>query len=97
MATETTGKASRGKGVWIALAVLVVANLLVGFFLAPRHVGLHNAPLIQLPNFLAFLGVSGEWLPAHVTFTWLVMAILVVFGWVVGRRLRTVPDRKSVV
>ena len=91
MATETTGKASGGKGVWIALAVLVVANLLVGFFLAPRHIGLHHVPLIQLPNFLASVGVPGEWLPPHVTFTWLVMAILVVFGWAVGRGLRAVP------
>lgn len=91
MATETNDKASGGKGIWFALAALVVANLLVGLFLAPRHIGLHHAPLIQLPNFLAPVGVPGEWLPPHITFTWLVMAILVAFGWVVGRSLRAVP------
>jgi hypothetical protein len=56
MASETSGKASGGKGVWVVLAALVVANLLVGFSSLPRHVGLQHAPLIQLPNFLAFLG-----------------------------------------
>jgi F-type H+-transporting ATPase subunit a len=91
MTTETSEKASAGKGVWIILAVLVVANLLVGLFLSPRHVGLHHTPLIQLPNFLAFLGVPGQWLPPHVTFTWVVMGILVLFGLVVGRSLRAVP------
>lgn len=92
MANETNEQASGGKSLWVILGVLVVANLLVGFFLAPRHVGLHHAPLIQLPNFLAPLGVPGEWLPPHVTFTWLVMTILVIFGWVVGRNLRAVPN-----
>ncbi len=84
-------KVANGKGVWVILAALVVANLLVGMFLASRHVGLQHAPLIQLPNFLAFLGVPGRWMPPHVTFTWLVMAMLVVFGLVVTRTLRAVP------
>ncbi len=91
MATETSEKASRGASTWLVLAGLVVANLLVGLFLAPRHVGLHNPPLIQLPNFLAPIGVPGEWLPPHITFTWLVMGILVLFGWAVGRGLQAVP------
>jgi F-type H+-transporting ATPase subunit a len=91
MATEASGKPSGGKGVWLVLAGLVVANLLVGIFLAPRQVGLHHTPAIQLPNVLAFLGVQGEWLPPHITFTWVVMAILVGFGLVVGRGLRAVP------
>ena len=91
MATETNEKASGGKSAWFVLAGLVVANLLVGLFLAPRHIGLHHAPLIQFPNFLASFGVPGEWLPPHITFTWLVMGILVVFGWAVGRGLRAVP------
>ncbi len=91
MATEIDKKPSGGKAVWIVLAALVVANLLVGLFLAPRHIGLQHPPLIQLPNFLAFVGVPGEWLPPYITFTWLVMAILVVFGWAVGRSLRAVP------
>lgn len=91
MATEMSETASGGKRAWLVLAGLVVANLLVGFFLAPRHVGLHHSPLIQLPNVLAPVGVPGEWLPPHITFTWLVMGILVVFGWAVGRGLRAVP------
>ena len=91
MPNQTSEKTSSGKGVWAILATLVVANLLVGMFLSSRHVGLQHAPLVQLPNFLAFLGVPGEWLPPHVTFTWLVMAILVVFGVVVVRSLRAVP------
>jgi F-type H+-transporting ATPase subunit a len=91
MATETDKKTSGGKAAWIVFAALVVANLLVGFFFAPRHVGLEHPPLIQFPNFLAFLDVPGKWLPPHVTFTWLVMAILVAFGWLVGRGLRAVP------
>ena len=91
MPNETSKQTSGGKGVWAVLAALVIANLLVGMFLSSRHVGLQHAPLVQLPNFLAFLGVPGEWLPPHVTFTWLVMAILVVLGVAVGRSLRAVP------
>ncbi len=91
MATETTEKASGGKSAWLVLVGLVFANLMVGVFLVPRQVGLHHTPFIQLPNFLARVGVPGEWLPPHVTFTWVVMGILVVFGWAVGRGLRAVP------
>lgn len=91
MATETSGKVSGGKAVWLVLVALVVANLLVGLFFSSSHVGLHHAPAIQLPNFLAFLGVPGEWMPPHVTFTWVVMALLVGFGFTVGRNLRAVP------
>jgi len=91
MATETNKKASGRKSAWLVLVGLVLANLLVGVFLAPRQVGLHHTPFIQLPNFLAPVGVPGEWLPPHVTFTWVVMGILVVFGWAVGRGLRAVP------
>jgi len=90
--TSEPGEKSFGvKGVIGILAVLVTANLLVGIFLSPRHVGLHHTPAFQLPNFLGFLGVSGEWIPPHVLFTWVVMAILVGFGFVVGRTLRAVP------
>jgi len=91
MPNQTSEKTSSGKGVWVVLATLVMANLLVGMFLSSRHVGLQHVPLVQLPNFIAFLGVPGEWLPPHVTFTWLVMAILIVFGMAVGRSLRAVP------
>jgi F-type H+-transporting ATPase subunit a len=91
MATETTDKRLSGTGFLIALGILVVVNLVVGLFLAPRHVALQHAPVVQLPNFLHFLGVSGEWMPAHVTFTWLVMAILVVMGVLGTRALRPVP------
>jgi F-type H+-transporting ATPase subunit a len=91
MTTKTSETASGGRGMWALLALLVVANLLVGFFLAPRHVTLQHAPLVQLPNFLAFLGVPGQWLPPHVTFTWLLMAILVLFGLLLRRGLRAVP------
>jgi F-type H+-transporting ATPase subunit a len=91
MTTETADKRSGGTGFWIALGTLVVINLAIGLFLAPRHVGLYHAPVVQLPNFLHFLGVPGEWMPAHVTFTWLVMAILVVMGVLGTRALRPVP------
>ena len=91
MTSEPGEKSSGVKGAIGILAVLVTANLLVGIFLSPRHVGLHHTPAFQLPNFLGFLGVSGEWIPPHVLFTWVVMAILVVFGFVVGRTLRAVP------
>jgi len=91
MMSKPGEKSFGAKGVIGVLAVLVTANLLVGIFLSPRHVGLHHTPAFQLPNFLGFLGVSGEWIPPHVLFTWVVMAILVVFGFVVGRTLRAVP------
>ena len=91
MATEAAEKASGGKGFWIVLGILVAVNLAVGLLFAPRHVELQHAPVVQLPNFLAFLGVPGVWMPAHVTFTWLVMAILVVVGGLGTRALRPVP------
>ncbi len=91
MATEAAEKASGGKGFWIVLGILVAVNLAVGLLFAPRHVELQHAPVVQLPNFLAFLGVPGAWMPAHVTFTWLVMAILVVVGGLGTRALRPVP------
>jgi len=94
MTTERPGvneKGSGGKGIWALLAVLVLFNLTIGLLFAPRHVELHHAPIVQLPNFLAFLGVPGEYLPAHVTFTWLVMVILVVGGALGSRALQAVP------
>ncbi len=91
MATETTQKASGGKGFWIILGAMVIVNVVVGILFAPRHVELHHAPIVQLPNFLHFLGVPGEWMPAHVTFTWLLMGILVVTGALGTRVLRPVP------
>lgn len=93
MATEGAEKRSGAKGLWITLGVLVIVNLVVGLKFAPRHVELHHAPVVQLPNFLAFLGVPGEWMPAHVTFTWLVMGILVVVGLLGTRALRPVPGQ----
>jgi len=91
MTTETADKRLSGTGFLIALGILVVVNLAVGMFFAPRHVVLQHAPVVQLPNFLHVLGVPGEWMPAHVTFTWLVMAILVVMGVLGTRALRPVP------
>ncbi len=91
MATEAVEKASGGKGFWIVLGILVVVNLGVSFFFAPRQVELHHAPVVQLPNFLAFLGVPGQWMPAHLTFTWLLMGFLVVVGALGTRALRPVP------
>ena len=91
MTAETVQKSSDGKGIWLLLVGLVVVNLLLGFFLAPRHVALEHTPIVQLPNFLAFLGVPGTWLPAHVTFTWLVMALLVAGSLMATRALKAVP------
>jgi F-type H+-transporting ATPase subunit a len=91
MATETTQKASGGKGFWIILGAMVIVNVVVGILFAPRHVELRHAPIVQLPNFLHFLGVPGKWMPAHVTFTWLLMGILVVTGALGTRVLRPVP------
>lgn len=91
MATEATKKPSGGKTVWLILGILVIVNLVVGYLLAPRQVELHHAPVVQLPNFLAFLGVPGEWMPPYLTFTWLVMGILVVMGVLGTRALRPVP------
>ncbi len=91
MTTEAAQKSSGGKGFWIILGGLVIVNLVVGILFAPRHVELHHAPIVQLPNFLHFLGVPGEWMPAHLTFTWLVMGILVVTGALATRSLRPLP------
>src|SRR5574341_472580 len=91
MATEVVDKPSGGKGLWIILGALVLVNLAVGLKYAPRQVELHHPAIIQLPNFLAFMGVPGEWLPSHVTFTWLVMGILVVAGALGTRNLRPTP------
>lgn len=90
-AEKTAAKPSGNTGLWITLGVLVVVNLIVGVKYAPHQVELHHAPVIQFPNFLAFLGVPGHWLPAHLTFTWLVMAILVGVGALASRSLRPVP------
>jgi F-type H+-transporting ATPase subunit a len=75
----------------LLLLGLVILNLLIGVFFADRHVGLHHTPVVQLPNFLAFLGVPGKFLPAHITFTWVVMAILVGGGVLATRALKVVP------
>ena len=91
MPAKTAEKNSGGKGIWLLLAGLVVVNLLLGFFLAPRHVALEHTPIVLLPNVLAFLGVPGAWLPAHVTFTWLVMALLVAGSVMATRALKAVP------
>lgn len=67
--TIAAEKPSGNTGLWIGLGILVLVNLVVGVMFAPHQVELHHAPVIQLPNFLAFLGVPGKWLPAHVAFT----------------------------
>jgi F-type H+-transporting ATPase subunit a len=91
MGTNIVKKALGGKGIWILLAILAVVNIAVSLELAPRRVELEHPAIVQLPNFLAFLGVPGEWMPAHLTFTWLVMAILVAIGALGTRALRPVP------
>lgn len=91
MASDAVKNPSGGKGIWILLGVLAGVNLAVGLLFAPRHVELEHPPIVQLPNFLAFLGVPGEWIPPYLTFTWLVMGILVVIGALGTRALRPVP------
>jgi F-type H+-transporting ATPase subunit a len=91
MASDAAKSPSGGKGIWILLGVLASVNLVVGVLFAPRHVELEHPPIVQLPNFLAFLGVPGEWMPPYLTFTWLVMGILVVVGALGTRALRPVP------
>jgi F-type H+-transporting ATPase subunit a len=91
MTVQTTEKGSGGKGFWFALAALIVANLLVGTFLAPRGVHIEHAPIVRLPNFLASMGVPGEFLPSDVLMTWFVMAFLVGVGVLGVRELRAVP------
>ena len=91
MVSDPAKQASGGKGLWVLLGVLIVVNLALGIRFAPSHVALEHPPIVQLPNFLGFLGVPGEWMPPHLTFTWLVMAILVVGGVLGTRALRPVP------
>jgi len=91
MPSETVENRSGGKGIWILLGILTVVNLAVGLLFAPHQVELEHPPIVQLPNFLAFLGVPGEWMPPYLTFTWLVMGILVVVGVLGTRVLRPVP------
>jgi F-type H+-transporting ATPase subunit a len=91
MPSETVESRSGGKGIWILLGILTVVNLAVGLLFAPHQVELEHPPIVQLPNFLAFLGVPGEWMPPYLTFTWLVMGILVVMGVLGTRALRPVP------
>jgi len=91
VAPETTERRMSGKMFGLALGGLVLANLLVGLFLSPRHVALQHTPIVQIPNFLAFLGVPGVWMPPQVTFTWIVMGILVLGSWAGTRSLRAVP------
>jgi len=89
--TTASPSARSGKAFWGLLAGLVALNLALGYAFAPAHISLHHAPVVQLPNFLAFLGVPGPFLPAHVTFTWLVMALLVAGSYLGTRALRAVP------
>jgi len=91
MVSDPAKQASGGKGLWVLLGVLIAVNLALGIRFAPSHVALEHPPIVQLPNFLGFLGVPGEWMPPHLTFTWLVMAILVVGGVLGTRALRPVP------
>jgi F-type H+-transporting ATPase subunit a len=91
MPSETVENRSGGKGIWILLGTLTVVNLAVGLLFAPHQVELEHPPIVQLPNFLAFLGVPGKWMPPYLTFTWLVMGILVVVGVLGTRALRPVP------
>jgi len=91
MASDAVKNPSGGKGIWILLGILAVVNLVVGLLFAPHQVELEHPAIVQLPNFLAFLDVPGVWMPAHLTFTWLVMGILVVVGALGTRALRPVP------
>ncbi len=91
MASDAAKNSPSGKGIWILLGVLIVVNLALGIRFAPSHVELEHPPIVQLPNFLGFLGVPGEWMPPHLTFTWLVMGVLVVGGALGTRALRPVP------
>jgi F-type H+-transporting ATPase subunit a len=91
MVSDAARNPSGGKGIWILLGVLASVNIVVGLLFAPHQVELEHPPIVQLPNFLAFLGVPGEWVPSYLTFTWLVMGILVVIGALGTRALRPVP------
>ncbi|MGE5849366.1 MAG: hypothetical protein ACM362_04455, partial [Candidatus Methylomirabilota bacterium] len=91
MATETAQKRPGGTGFWIILGALAVVNIVIALKFGSRDIELHHAPIVQLPNFLHFLGVPGVWMPAHITFTWLVMAFLVLVAVLGTRALRPVP------
>jgi F-type H+-transporting ATPase subunit a len=91
VAAETTERRMSGKTFGLALGGLVLANLLVGIFLSSRHVALHQTPVVQVPNFLAFLGVPGAWLPSYLLTTWLVMGVLVVVAVIGTHALKEVP------
>ena len=88
---EEKTERSGGKFLWVLLGILAVANIVVGIQFAPHHVGLEHVPLVQLPNFMAFLGVPGEWLPGYLLTTWLVMGVLVGLGALGVRALKPVP------
>ncbi len=79
------------KGLAIGLSLLVLANLAIGMLYPPRTIELEVPPVVEFPNILASLGVPGQWLPGYVTFTWLIMVVLVVAAWRTTRALRPVP------
>ncbi len=90
-ARDTAASRWSGKGFWVLLGALAIANMVIAVKFGSRHVELHHAPIVQVPNFLRALGVPGAWMPAYLTFTWLIMAILVVMGVLGTRALRPVP------
>src|SRR3990172_2939545 len=51
----------------------------------------HHPTIFQIPNFLGVIGISGAWVPEHVTMAWLVMAILVSLSYLATRKLEAVP------
>jgi F-type H+-transporting ATPase subunit a len=51
----------------------------------------HHPAIFQIPNFLGVIGISGDWVPEHVTMAWLVMAILIGISCLATRRLEAVP------
>jgi len=87
----TTPPSSRGRGFWLLLGALVLVNLTLGYVYAPAHIALQHPPVVQLPNFLAVIGVPGQYLPGHVTFTWLVMAFLVIGSYLGTKAMKPVP------
>jgi F-type H+-transporting ATPase subunit a len=91
MATETADKRSGGTGFWVILGALAIVNIVIALKFGSRDIQLHHAPIVQLPNFLHFLGVPGAWMPAHITFTWLIMAFLMLVAVLGTRALRPVP------
>ncbi len=91
MITNNPTKKLSGKTFWALIAGLVLANLALGILFAPSHIALQHPPIVEIPNFLAFLGVPGDFIPPHVAFTWLVMVLLVVGAIAGTRALRPVP------